>query len=147
MPKNLVGESFINHRTILDWFLVINLFKWTEYKPHRGGAQTVLSPLESEGMEIMWGEKRATARTVYTRLKSKHSVNRSTVNVIMGSLRKRGLLTSSVSKGRGGLKYIYKVKVRRGKFEQEVVGKVLDSLLESFGKTSKKLMREKLERK
>ncbi len=125
---------------------MINLFKWTEYKPHRKEAQTVLSPLESEIMEIMWREKRATARTVYICLKSKHSVNRSTINVVMGSLRKRGLLTSIVSKGRGGLKYIYKVKICRGKFEQEVVGKVLDSLLESFEKTSKKLMREKLER-
>ncbi len=122
------------------------MFSWTEYKPRREGPRTVLSPLESEVMEIMWREKRATARTIYTRLKSKHSVNRSTVNVIMGSLRKRGLLTSSVSKGKGGLKYIYKVKISRRRFEREVVGKVLDSLLESFGKTSKKLMREKLRR-
>ena len=122
------------------------MFSWTEYKPRREGLRTVLSPLESEIMAIMWREKRATARTIYTLLKSKHSVNRSTVNVILGSLRKRGLLTSSVSKGRGGLKYVYKVKISRGKFEREVVGKVLDSLFESFGKTSKKLMREKLRR-
>ncbi|MFQ6129634.1 MAG: BlaI/MecI/CopY family transcriptional regulator [Candidatus Hadarchaeaceae archaeon] len=122
----------------------MNLFSWTEYKPHKQGVQTVLSPLESEVMEIMWREKRATARTVHTRLKSKHSINRSKVNAIMGSLRKRGLLTSSVSKGRGGLKYIYKVKISRMRFEREVVGKVVDSLLESYGKTSKKLMREKL---
>jgi predicted transcriptional regulator len=126
--------------------LVIDLFSWTEYRPQRKGAQTVLSPLESEVMEIMWREKRATARTVYTRLKSKHSINRTTVNVVMGSLRKRGLLTSSVSRGRGGLRYIYRVRVGRGKFEREVVGRVLDSLLESFGRTAKKLMREKLER-
>jgi predicted transcriptional regulator len=124
----------------------MDLFSWTEYKPRRKGVQTVLSPLESEVMEIMWKEKRATARTVYTRLKSRHSVNRTTVNVVMGSLRRRGLLTSSVSKGKGGLKYIYKVKTSRAKFEQEVVGKVLDSLLESFGKTAKKMMKEKLER-
>jgi predicted transcriptional regulator len=127
--------------------LVVSLFSWTEYKPRKQGVRTVLSPLESEVMEIMWREKRATARTVYTRLKSKHSVNRSTVNVIMGSLRKRGLLTSSVSKGRGGLRYVYKVKISRRRFEREVVGRVLDSLLESFGKTSKRLMREKLGRK
>jgi len=120
------------------------LFSWTEYNPHKPGVQTVLSPLESEVMEIMWREKRATVRTVHTRLKSKHSVNRSKVNAVMSSLRKRGLLTSTVSKGRGGLKYIYKVKICRRKFEREVVGKVLDSLLESFGKASKKLMLEKL---
>lgn len=108
------------------------------------GLRTVLSPLESEIMSIMWQEKRATARTVYTRLKSKHSINRSTVNVVMGSLCKRGFLSTSVSKGKGGLKYIYKIKISRAKFEREIVGKVLDSLNESFGKTTRKLVKEKM---
>jgi len=128
-------------------FLVVNLFSWTEYKPYKQGVQTVLSPLESEVMGIMWREKRATVRTVHTRLKSKRPINRSKVNAVMSSLRKRGLLASSVSKGRGGLKYIYKVKVSRKRFEREVVGKVVDSLLESYGKTSKKLMRENMREK
>jgi len=127
--------------------LVVNLFSWTEYKPYKQGVQTVLSPLESEVMGIMWREKRATVRTVHTRLKSKRPINRSKVNAVMSSLRKRGLLASSVSKGRGGLKYVYKVKVSRKRFEREVVGKVVDSLLESYGKTSKKLMRENMREK
>jgi predicted transcriptional regulator len=125
---------------------VVDLFGWTEYKPSRKGTLTVLSPLESEVMTIMWREKRATARTVYTLLKSKHSVNRSRINTIMNSLCKRGLLKSSVCKGRGGLRYVYKVKISRRRFELGVVDKVLDSLLESYEKTSKKLMREKLRR-
>lgn len=120
------------------------MFQWTEYRPHKEGLQTVFSPIESEIMGIMWREKRATARTVHTLLKSKHNVNRSTVNVTMKSLCKRGLLSSSISKGKGGLKYVYKVKVSRRKFEREVVGKVLDSLLKSYGKTAKKQVREKL---
>ena len=126
---------------------MVNLFSWTEYKPYKQGVQTVLSPLESEVMGIMWREKRATVRTVHTRLKSKRPINRSKVNAVMSSLRKRGLLASSVSKGRGGLKYVYKVKVSRKRFEREVVGKVVDSLLESYGKTSKKLMREDMREK
>ena len=126
---------------------MVNLFSWTEYKPYKQGVQTVLSPLESEVMGIMWREKRATVRTVHTRLKSKRPINRSKVNAVMSSLRKRGLLASSVSKGRGGLKYVYKVKVSRKRFEREVVGKVVDSLLESYGKTSKKLMRENMREK
>jgi len=123
---------------------VVDLFGWTDYNPIRKGPQTVLSLLESEVMTIMWREKRATARTVHTLLKSKHSVNRSRINAVMSSLCKRGLLTSSVCKGRGGLKYIYKVKISRRRFERAVVDKVLNSLLESYEKTSKKLMREKL---
>ena len=120
------------------------MFNWAEYRPHKEGLQTVFSPIESEIMAIMWREKRTTARTVHTLLKSKHNVNRSTVNVAMNSLCKRGLLSSSISRGKGGLKYIYKVKVSRRKFEREVVGKVLDSLLKSYGKTAKKHIREKL---
>ncbi len=123
---------------------MVDLFGWTEYKLNRKGTLTVLSQLESEVMTIMWREKRATARTVHTLLKSKHSVNRSRINATMNSLCKRGLLKSSVRKGRGGLRYVYKVKISRKKFERAVVGKVLDSLLESFEKTSKKLIQEKL---
>ncbi len=124
----------------------MSLFSWTEYRPQKEGLQTVLNPIESEIMSIMWREKRATARTIHTLLKSKHNVNRSTVNITMSSLCKRGLLSSSISRGKGGLKYIYKVKVSRRKFEREVVGKVLDSLLKSYGKTAKKQIREKLKR-
>lgn len=122
------------------------MFSWAEYKPHRQGLQTVLSPLESEVMGIMWREKSATARTIYTLLKSKHSINRPTVTSAMNSLCKRGLLKKTISKGRGGLRYVFKVQISRGRFEREVVGKVIDSLLESYRKTAKKQMREKLKR-
>lgn len=125
---------------------MISLFSWTEYRPHKEGLQTVLNPLESEIMEIMWREKRATARTIHTLLKSKHNVNRPTVNAAMNSLCKRRLLCSNIGRGKGGLRYVYKVKVSRRKFEREVVGKVIDSLFGSYGKTAKKLAREKLGR-
>lgn len=120
------------------------MFSWAEYKPHKQGLQTVLSPLESEIMGIMWREKSATARTVYTLLKANHNINRPTVTAAMSSLCKRGLLKKIISKGRGGLRYVFKVQISRGRFEREVVGKVVDSLLESYKKTAKKQMREKL---
>ena len=122
------------------------MFSWAEYKPQRRGLQTVLNPLESEVMGMMWREKSATARTIYTLLKSKHSINRPTVTSAMNSLCKRGLLKKTISKGKGGLRYVFKVQVSRGRFEREVVGKVLDSLLESYKKTAKRQMREKLKR-
>lgn len=120
------------------------MFSWAGYKPHKQGLQTVFSPLESEVMEIMWRKKSATARTVYALLKAKHSINRPTVTAVMSSLCKRGLLKKAISKGRGGLRYVFKVQISRRRFEREVVGKVVDSLLESYKKTAKKQMREKL---
>ncbi len=120
------------------------MFRWTEYRPFKQGAQTVLSPLESEVMEVMWKEKKATARFMYNRLKLKHSINRSTVNATMNALCKRGLLNTKLSKGKGGLKYIYRIRCSRGKFERQVVDKVLDSLFESYKRTAQKRVREKL---
>ena len=128
-------------------FSVMSLFSWTNYNPHKEGFQTVLNQIESEIILIMWREKRATVRTVQTLLNNKANWKRSTVNAAMKSLCDRGLLSSSVGKGKGGLKYIYKVKVSRGRFEKEIVEKVLESLLKSYEKKAKKLMREKLGRR
>ena len=119
------------------------MFRWREYNPHAKGLRTVLSPLESEVMKIMWGRKRATARTVYTILKTKLRTSRPSVNATLNSLSKRGFLVSEVSSGKGGLKYVYRPTVSRSEFEREVVTGVLNSLLESFGKTAKKIMKEK----
>jgi predicted transcriptional regulator len=126
--------------------LVVNLFRWTEYRPFKQGAQTVLNPLESEIMEILWKEKKATARHVFNRLKVKHSMGRSAVNATMNGLCKRGLLSTKLSKGKGGLKYIYRIKLSRGRFEREVVDKIIDSLFESYKRTAQKKMKEKLRR-
>jgi len=124
--------------------LVVNLFRWTEYRPFKQGAQTVLSPLESEIMEILWKEKKATARHIYNRLKVKHSISRSAVNATMNGLCKRGLLNTKLSKGKGGLRYIYRIKLSRGRFESEVVDKIIDSLFESYKRTAQKRIKEKL---
>lgn len=124
----------------------MNLFRWTEYRPFKQGAQTVLNPLESEIMEILWKEKKATARHVFNRLKVKHSMGRSAVNATMNGLCKRGLLSTKLSKGKGGLKYIYRIKLSRGRFEREVVDKIIDSLFESYKRTAQKKMKEKLRR-
>jgi predicted transcriptional regulator len=97
-------------------------------------------------MEILWKEKKATARHVYNRLKVKHSISRSAVNVTMNGLCKRGLLSTKLSKGKGGLRYIYQIKISRGKFEREVVDKIIDSLLESYRRTALKRIKERLRR-
>jgi predicted transcriptional regulator len=114
---------------------------WTEYRPGERGLRTVLNELESEIMNLMWRKKRATARTVYTLLNSRHSVPRSKVNATMNALCKKGLLSSKISRGRGGLRYIYKVRVSRSRFEREVVEAVVTSLLSSF-RNSKRVIQE-----
>ena len=121
-----------------------DLFKWNVYRPYKSGLETVLSPLEAEVLELMWKEKRATARTIYTRLKARRNINRTTVNATMSSLAKRGLLSSEITRGKGGLKYVYTVKISRREFENDVVGKVVESLLESFGEPARKLIQEKV---
>jgi predicted transcriptional regulator len=121
------------------------LFSLTEYRPQREGYQTVLNPIEAEIIVIMWREKNATARTVQSLLNAKkRTMKRSAVNAAMKSLCERGLLSYKISRGKGGLKYVYRIKVSRRRFEKEIVGRLLDSLLSSYAKTARKMMRERL---
>ncbi len=126
---------------------MVNLFSWTDYRPQREGIETVLSPIESEIILIMWRRKRATVRTVKILLSNKKNLKRATVNAAMKSLCERGLLSSSITKGKGGLKYIYKIKISRRKFEKCIIDKVLDSLLKSYGRTAQKIIKEKIKRR
>jgi len=141
MPKVFIVGSRISVCVSVIW-----VFGWTEYRPGDEGLRTVLGELESEIMNIMWKKKRATARTIYSLLNSRHSISRSKVNATMNALCKKGLLCSTIRKGRGGLKYVYKVKVPRSRFEREVVETVVGSLLRSF-KGSRRIIEDMVKSK
>ncbi len=109
------------------------MFEWHEYRPFEKGYIKVLGPLETEIMEIVWNHKVGTAREVYDVLKDeKKSIRRSTISIIMNRLCERGLINKRIEKGRGGLKYVYSVKISKKEFEKEVVSKIIESLIETF---------------
>jgi predicted transcriptional regulator len=112
-------------------------FRPTEYKI---GADdqvgSVLGPLESEVMETVWqhGDKSFTVREIYEDLKRTRKIAYTTVMTTMTSLFNKGLLTRNVTKGKGGLLYLYKAKMSRKDLEKETISNVLRSLWQNFGK-------------
>ncbi len=101
-----------------------------EYSPHKKGIEKILSPMESEIMEIMWRKKMATAKEVFSSLKKG---KRSSISIILQRLCEKGLLSRKEEIAKGGKRYIYSVKIDRETFEKYVVKTVIDSLVESFG--------------
>ncbi|WP_457741545.1 BlaI/MecI/CopY family transcriptional regulator [Thermococcus sp.] len=104
-----------------------------EFKLTEEGIKAVLPPLEAEIMEHMWKVKIATAGQVYEYMKEKHpEIRRSTVSILMNRLCEKGLLTRSVEKGRGGMRYVYSITTTRKEFEERVVKSILDALMSNF---------------
>jgi len=125
---------------------VKTLFEWHEYRPFEKGYMKVLGPLETEIMEILWEKGTMTARGVFDILQeNKKDIRRSTISIMMNRLFERGLVDKSVEKGRGGLKYVYSVKVTRDRFERDIVHNVIESLKETFEKPFDSYMREELQ--
>ncbi|RZN50457.1 CopY family transcriptional regulator [archaeon] len=109
------------------------MFVWHEYRPFERGYRKILGPLETDIMEILWNEGTTTARGVYDILRDeKKNIRRSTISIMMNRLCERNLIEKNIEKGRGGLKYVYKVRVSRNDFEDEVVSKILTSLNDTF---------------
>jgi len=100
---------------------------------HRKGLESLLSPLEADVLKILWAEKEARVRDVYSRLKSKRKVALTSVAVILDRLHKKKLVTRNIQVGRGGYHYIYMPRITRNDFESSIVAKTVDKLVENFG--------------
>jgi predicted transcriptional regulator len=109
------------------------MFRWHEFRPDEKGVEKVLSPLESEIMQIMWDEKISVARDIYEIMKKKEKkTRRSTISIMMNRLRERGLLERQPETGKVGERYVYTVRVSKEEFSHAVVDKVMRSLIETF---------------
>lgn len=112
-------------------------FKPTEYKIGVDDqVGSVLGPLESEVMEAAWqyGEEPFTVREVFEDLKRVRKIAYTTVMTTMASLYNKGLLTRNVTKGKGGLLYLYQTSMSRKDLEKQTISNVLRSLWQNFGK-------------
>ncbi|AFK23046.1 BlaI/MecI/CopY family transcriptional regulator [Pyrococcus sp. ST04] len=105
----------------------------SEFKLNQKGIKAVLPSLEAEIMEYMWEVGEATAGEVYEYLKNKYpEIRRSTVSILMNRLCEKELLTRRMERGRGGIRYIYKITTTREEFERKIVEKIIDSLMANF---------------
>ncbi len=104
-----------------------------EFKLGERGIKAVLPPMEAEIMEYMWRVKVSTAGDVYEYMKKVHDeIRRSTVSILMNRLCERGLLSRSIERGKGGIRYVYSVTTSREEFEKRVVESILDALMNNF---------------
>ena len=113
----------------------------------RKGLETLLSPLEADVLKILWTEKKVRVRDVYGRLKGKRKGALTSVAVILDRLHKKKFVTRSIEVGRGGYHYIYLPKITRGDFENSVVAKTVDKLVENFGDVAVNYFYERFARK
>ena len=97
---------------------------------------SVLSPLESDVLKIIWPDKSLKVRSIYEKLKGKRKVALSSVAVILDRLHERGVVLRQMETARGGIRYIYTPKKNKEEFETTIVEKTVDSLIDKFGQTA-----------
>ncbi len=124
------------------------MFRWHKFKPDEKGIEKVLGPLETAIMYIMWREEVSSARDVYEIMrKDDKSTRRSTISIMMNRLCERGLLDKRSEVGKGGERFIYKVRITEEEFSQAVVSKVMRGLLDSFEDATIQYMKNHLSEK
>lgn len=104
-------------------------FKSTEF-------DTILSPLESDVLKVIWPDKKKKVREIYSVLKKKRKLALCSVAVILDRLYERGIVDRKVEKGKGGIHYIYNPKKDKKGFEESVVESAVNKLIDKFGQTA-----------
>lgn len=102
-----------------------------EFKPEKPGLEKVLGPLEAEIMELVWDKGRVAVREVVEMINAqsgRKNLAYTTVMTIMGRLAQKNILR----KFNEGGAYFYEASTSRTEFSQQMVGKVIDSLLDDF---------------
>ena len=106
----------------------------SEYHISEEKLESVLGPLEAHVMETIWEMKKpVSVRAVYEKLRKKRKIAYTTVMSTMDTLFKKGLLNRKITKGKGGLLYVYWPKFSKEEVERSIVKHVIDSLFRNFG--------------
>ena len=104
-----------------------------DYKMGRQGLNKVLGNLENEIMEIIWSKDcEVCVRDVFEVLASRRAIAYTTVMTIMARLSEKRIL----EKRKDGNTAYYVPIMSRDEFTENVVGNVIDSLLEDFAETT-----------
>lgn len=100
-----------------------------DYKPGMHGLNKVLGSLESDVMDIIWRKDcEVCVRDIFEDLASRREIAYTTVMTIMGRLSDKKIL----NKRKEGNVSFFVPAMTRDEFTQNVVGNVVDSLLEDF---------------
>ena len=111
-----------------------------------GNFESVLSPLESDILKIIWPNKAMKVREIYSILKKDRKVALSSIAVILDRLHEKRIVDRKIETGRGGVRYIYFPLQSKKEFEKTVIEKTVDSLIQKFGSTAVSYFNERFKK-
>lgn len=92
----------------------------------------VLSPLQSEIIEVLWKDEKQKVRQIHNKL-MKSNAALTSVAVDLDRLHKKGIVSRTVEIGRGGPHYIYSAQKTKVEFEKSILDNTVNKLIEKFG--------------
>ncbi len=93
----------------------------------------ILSPLENDVTKILWRSKEMRVRDIYSILRKRRKVALTSVAVILDRLHEKKIVSRKIAFGRGGEHYIYSSCCSQQDFEQSVIDKTVNRLIDKFG--------------
>jgi|SRR3989338_8721939 len=111
-----------------------------------GNSVAVLSPLENDVIKILWKRESMRVRDIYSLLRRRRKVALTSVAVILDRLYEKKLVTRKIALGRGGEHYIYSSCCSQQDFEQSVIDKTVNRLIDKFGPVAVTYFNERFSR-
>ena len=97
---------------------------------------SLLSPLESSVLKVLWPNKHLRVKQIFGKLTQK-KVALSSVAVICDRLHDKGLLKRDIEKSiKDCVRYVYYPVHDRTNFEKSVIDKTVNNLINAFGSTA-----------
>ena len=112
---------------------MIVVVKVNKLRLDKKGMRTLLSPLETDALLLLWKLDQARVRELHRLLKRNRRVALTSVAVILDRLHQKGMVSRTVEKGRGGGHYIYYPRSSRQEFEESVIDHTVNKLMTNFG--------------
>ncbi|MBI2076372.1 MAG: BlaI/MecI/CopY family transcriptional regulator [Candidatus Aenigmarchaeota archaeon] len=109
------------------------MVKVNKFRLDKKGMQTLLSPLETDALLLLWKLDKARVRDLHSSLKRNRKVAITSVAVIMDRLHQKGIVSRTIEKGRGGGHYIYCPKTSQNEFKESVIDNTVNKLMNTFG--------------
>ncbi len=103
---------------------------------NKKGMNSLLSPLESDTLDLLWKKDQAKVKDLHNILKKDRKVALTSVAVILDRLHQKGIVTRTIESGRGGGHYIYSTKESKEEFEETIVDNTVNKLINTFGPTA-----------
>lgn len=97
------------------------------------GLNTILSELEGALLNFLWENGPSTVRTMYEKIGEGGGLALTTIAVTLDRMHSRGLTKRELSKGRGGLKYIYSAGATKEEIGKSLARTIVKKLSGAFG--------------